>query len=586
MKKLILNPNKMDKDSINVFLGKWFLFLVKKRKLKNIKINLLTEKKINIKEHLALEKYHNRIYEKILDELFPKLNHINNIRWKRKTWNFLIGSWLRAYIVVIIDRINLIKPVLKKKSININYLFKKKNNSLLTNDLRNFTYNAGLVDWNETLLIKILYLLKNKKFKYEFNVLDFQNHYEIKKISLLQKCIYNLKILILKFFERILCFNNKIILINTYIYDKFKLLKIWTGLKSFPFLYSFNFFNNKITYSNLNFKLRNRLKINFNTKDINLKICKFLLPELLPKVYLEGFNEQIKLSRTSHLPKNIKKIITASTYTDNVFKFWVAEQINNNAQLYINQHGAGYNVYKNWSYDNFENSISKKKFIWGVKKNNTKQIAVGNFLINNKKILKNKILNNKKYLLILPTLEIFQRGNSFNPKHFSLECLFETQKIIDCLDTKLIKINVRDHPMNHRRLLSFGDYLKYNKSFKVINFKTSLSKLYDEHAFIIFPYLSTEFLKLIALNKPCMLMLSKEIYSDYLTNSAKKDFKKLIDVGILHLSGNSLANKLKKISTNLENWWDEKEINKTKTEFCKNYSYPAFNEKIIIKSLK
>ena len=111
MKKLILNPNKMDKDSINVFLGKWFLFLVKKRKLKNIKINLLTEKKINIKEHLALEKYHNRIYEKILDELFPKLNHINNIRWKRKTWNFLIGSWLRAYIVVIIDRINLIKPV-------------------------------------------------------------------------------------------------------------------------------------------------------------------------------------------------------------------------------------------------------------------------------------------------------------------------------------------------------------------------------------------------------------------------------------------------------------------------------------------
>lgn len=114
MKKLILNPNKIDKKSVNVFLGKWFLFLIKKKKLKNIKFDLIPEKKTNAKNYLLREKYYDKIYNIILNEIYPKLNSINNINWKRKTWNFLIGSWLYAYIVVIIDRINLLKPVLKK----------------------------------------------------------------------------------------------------------------------------------------------------------------------------------------------------------------------------------------------------------------------------------------------------------------------------------------------------------------------------------------------------------------------------------------------------------------------------------------
>ena len=586
MKKLILNPNKIDKKSVNVFLGKWFLFLIKKKKLKNIKFDLIPEKKTNAKNYLLREKYYDKIYNIILNEIYPKLNNINNINWKRKTWNFLIGFWLYAYIVVIIDRINLLKPVLKKKSININYLFEQKNVLLVNNDLRHFTFNAGLINWNEKIFIKILYLLKTKKFKNELNFLTLYKHFLVKKKYFLQNLIYRIKILVLKFFERILCFNNKIILTNTYIKSKFKFFKIWINLKSVPFIYSFNFFNNKITYSNFNYELRNKLKINFNTKDINLKICKFLLPELFPTIYLEGFKNQFRLSHSSHLPKSIKKIFTTSFYEDNVFKFWVAGQINDNAQLYTGQHGAGYNIYKNWRFDKFENSISKKRFLWGAHKNSKKQITVGNFLINNNKILNDKIIDSQKYLMLLPTFEFFQRGNSFDARYDSSECLFETQKIIDYLDTNLIKISVKGHPTDRRRISSFGSFLKFNRSFKSVNSKASLNKLYDEHALIIFPYLSTEFFKLMALNKPCMLLLNKIIFSKFLNKRSRKDFEKLRNSGILHLSGRSLANKLNKILNNLANWWGEKKVNRAKYIFCKNYSNPIFNEEIIVKNLK
>ena len=150
------------------------------------------------------------------------------------------------------------------------------------------------------------------------------------------------------------------------------------------------------------------------------------------------------------------------------------------------------------------------------------------------------------------------------------------------------ELNLRLHPQDrHRRELQYSNFIEFkNNKINKVNYKSRFDKLVKKHSLIIFTYLSTEFFKMMALNKPCLVLINKKNIDNLFNAVAKKDFEKLIDIGILHTNGLSLANKLNLISNNVENWWNNKEIIKAKDEFCKNYSNPHFNIDTFINELK
>ena len=150
-------------------------------------------------------------------------------------------------------------------------------------------------------------------------------------------------------------------------------------------MHSFSFFNNKIAKEEIDISLRKKIKLNIESKNSDIKILKFLLMELLPTIYLEGFQIQKKLADNSHLPKKIKKVFVSHAYPDNSFKFWLADKINSGTKLVHGQHGAGYNIYKDFFATFHELGISDFFFTWGWKNNNKKIVPVGNYLINKKK---------------------------------------------------------------------------------------------------------------------------------------------------------------------------------------------------------
>ena len=67
----------------------------------------------------------------------------------------------------------------------------------------------------------------------------------------------------------------------------------------------------------------------------------------------------------SHLPTNIKKIFTCNCWSDIVFKFWIAENINNGAKLYYGQHGSGYGMLKEHNATKHELKICDRFLTWG-----------------------------------------------------------------------------------------------------------------------------------------------------------------------------------------------------------------------------
>ena len=587
MKRLIINPKKklLDGNDENIFLQNFFLNYLNEDQKQKINYNTLPKKKLDINSEIKEIKRNREVYEEILRELFPILNKLNKINWNYKTWNFFLGYWLSSYIAVIRNRIDLIKPVMNS---DINYeeqLRIGKDASLTCNDMRHFTYNSSFIEWNEKLFSRILYIMHTQNFSNDSNLLNSLNAHQEKKETFFNKTLYALKINTIKFCERLICYKNNYVFYNSYINNKFKLFKIILKLRDVPFIYSFAFFNKKIIKKRIDISLRKKIEINFESKNLDIKILKFLLTELLPTIYLEGFQLQKKLADNSHLPKKIKKVFICHAYTDNSFKFWLAERINNGTRLIHGQHGAGHNVYKEFFGDFHEANIAEKYFIWGQKSNNKKMIPVGNYLINKKN--KTKPLYNKKFVLVLQSANIFKRdSNLYHPDALS-EDIEQCQNFINCLDQGLLNfMSVRNHPQIIRRELDFLKFISFDeKKVTKINSNIIFDKSIHNQGVIIFNYLSTEFFKLISINTPCILLLNKNIFNNFFIEEVKIDFNKLAEIGILHTNGTSLAKHINKTFNNIDNWWNNEESVKVKNEFCVKYSNLNFNTQLFVNEL-
>ena len=587
MEKLILNPTKISfkKDVTNFFLGKWFANSIKKSQKNNIKFATFITENFNIENEVIQSKYIKKICKEILDEIVPTLNQLNNVNWSNKVWDFFLSRWLQNYISVILDRINLVKPLFKS---DVNYddqLELGRNTSLASYNQKDFTFNTGLFSWNEKLISRIIYLIKTQDFNNNESLLNSETHFKTINEKFFTLATYNLYVGMLKFLEKLFCKRNNFIFYNTYIKNKIKLFKIILKLGDFPFRYSFSFFNKRIIKKGIDSNLRKKILININSDNLNLKIIKFLLIECLPTIYLEGFQIQRKIANNSHLPKKVKVVFTSSTYDDDSFKFWLADQINTGINIAHGQHGSGYFVFKELFTETFETELSNKYFSWGMKENNSKVIGVGNYLLDIKKV---KNIYNKNYLIVFPSTTLFKRSRwIFDCYHCMEESAVQFQKFIDNINFSLINIlNLRFHPADDsRRELKQSDLVDFNNTkIKKLNVNIKFEKLIDNHSLIIFPYLSTEFYKMMSINKPCLILLNQNDI-ELFTDAAKKDFGKLIDSGILHTNGLSLAKHLNLISNDVGNWWNSEKIIQIKKEFCNNYSDPYFNVDKIVEEL-
>lgn len=589
MKKLVLNPKKIffEENNENIFLFKYYLNFFNKTEKEKIKFSIIHSENFNIDEEIKKIKYNEKISEDIFCEVFPELNRLHNINWSYKAWKLFIGNWITSYVTVVLDRISLIEPVLNSDIDYKDHVITGENVSLITYDLRDFTYSSNTILWNEKLFSRLLYIFEKKIFDNKPNLLTSSKIFKTVHEGIVKNIIYKIKIKILKIIERLTCSKNKFLFFNSYIADKLKLLAIFKEIKDTPFLYSLAFFNNKLVKEGVDLNLRKKIILDYKNDDLKIKILKFLIVESMPSIYLEGFKKIKKLSDQSHLPKKKRIIFTSSIYADNIFKYWVSEKINEDIKIVYGQHGSSYGMQKELFSEKNEIDFCNKFFTWGWSKKNSKIIPIGNFLINTK--LKNKKKKiNKKLLLVSPALAGFKRLNDiFDHENFE-DIVTNSQKILDNIKLDLVeRINIKKHPQNIRRDVNYEDLIHFNdKKIKYLNKNINFNSAASDHSLIIFPTLSTEFFKQLSLNKPCMIYLSKNYFNHCILDEYKEDFNLLKEIGILHTSGDDLAKKLNTILLNIDKWWYNKEVNRIKDNFCSKHSNLVFDPIFFANELK
>ena len=116
-----------------------FWYLEKKNNKEDLKKKEILSTKIysyknNIDNWISVDK----LYKKILIELSNNLNRIHKLKWKTSSWEVIIGPWLKKYLVVISNRVLLVKTNYNSKK---KFLFNHSNNmNLNCYDINKFLF--------------------------------------------------------------------------------------------------------------------------------------------------------------------------------------------------------------------------------------------------------------------------------------------------------------------------------------------------------------------------------------------------------------------------------------------------------------
>jgi len=363
---------------------------------RDIKFETVSFPEISKKEIYDRYNFCEKTFNSLLRDLVIELNSIHKIDYSQRSWDIIIGKWLRDFILISYKNYFQIDYALKNYNINKIYSIDHKNYDLAADDTLSQVLSMWNSEWLFSLCSKLLDYLNYKKEivsnlpQKSFFILPKKkiNNENIKNKG--KKLFFKI-ISLMKYFVNT---NNYAVINRTYlpfINEKMLELKFFQIPLIWPEI--------EVKYKDRNQNLRSNIK--FSMKNVIDPFENFLrinLPNLLPTFVLENFQNIKKISNGNLYPKKPKFIFTSVSHVyDEVFKVYAANQIKNKIPYFIGQHGN--NLFSIIRCNRLsELNYSDKLISWGIKKD-PKVINGFNFkTINHRKRSFNK---NGKLLMLL-----------------------------------------------------------------------------------------------------------------------------------------------------------------------------------------
>ena len=548
---------------------------------RDIKFETVSFPEISKKEIYDRYNFCEKIFNSLLRDLVIELNSIHKIDYSQRSWDIIIGKWLREFIQISYKNYLQIDYALKNYNINKIYSIDYKNYDLAVDD----TLSQGLArkdsEWLFSLCSKLLDYLNYKKEivsnlpKKSFFVLPKKeiNNRHVKNKG--KKLFFKI-ISLMKYFVNI---NNYAVINKTYlpfINEKMLELKFFQIPLMWPEI--------EVKYKDRNQNLRSNIK--FSMKNVIDPFENFLrinLPNLLPTFVLENFQNIKKISNGNLYPKKPKFIFTSNSYAyDEVFKVYAANQIKNKIPYFIGQHGNNYftNIHNNYL---SELNCPDKFISWGVEKG-PKVINSFNFkTINHSKRSFNK---NGKLVMLLNT--VGRANHDLYTSDFDQQKWIKTSiKIIQSLRPDIKKntiLRLRSDYFNEYFGIKYVDFFK-NLGVTVESGEKDVNKLFSQSRLSLFDYDSTGILENYIYNIPTLFIVSRD-YLNRLTSEAERKYQMLLDNSLMFVDEKKLIEHINKHWSNITEWWMSEKNQKVINEFNKNFNVKADNHSLTkLKSL-
>jgi putative transferase (TIGR04331 family) len=522
------------------------------------------------------EKYRNHLYARnienqLLDELVIVLNRHHGIKWSKRSWQILLGMWLRQYVNMLFNRFNTLEKIFHNYSISGMARHEKEAYTLATKDTENATLAYSDSEWNLALTSRLLDLKGLDDFMFDYiqpnRHMFFVDDSCDSRISI--KEIVKRVVYAASKFGHFFVKESDAFICNTYL-SKIREAYLQLMLGQFPQIWKSNaLIKEDIPKSDLRRKLTNELitSPSYCFEDI-VRVLAF---ELIPVVYLEGFMAMQEFVNRKPWPKNPKFIFTSySVVTDEPFKMYTAQKVQFGSKYIVGQHGGGY--WAHWELHSNIDELTCDKFLtWGWRGNLFQHVSA---------FMPKKKMHplDKNGGLLLVNNSLFPRLSTWDVTHEHALYFEGQQAFVTALSNKIQKkLVIRLH--RDYKITGWDDAVRWSELDKNLNVdlgETSFGQLISTSRLIVFSYDSTGILQALANNIPMIAFFPDGL--NHLHDNAKDAYGLLIDAGIVYLTADSAAKKINQIWNNIESWWGSNHIQEARIKFSREFANTSNNE--------
>jgi len=508
-----------------------------------------------------------QIYISLINDLVKSLNKLHKKNFSKKFWEIVVGPWIKVFIGIVYERYTSLEKALNNKDIDHLVLAEYELNDFSTYNVYDLETKASknINGWDTILYTKIFEHLKTSHSITKVKFTKNNKNLKIKKLKIKKLKYYFIKILsLINFFsskrKKYFFYKNEIklkhnLLLNLYLKE----------LPQIPFeiIYQYKEINSNLR-NNFDFKKENILKIE--------SFIRKILPIALPTDVVENFDNLLDISKNTNWPEKPKLIFSSHAFhNDEIFKFYLAQKVEQNSIYIALQHGSNYFTGKNTIIQP-DYSTCDKFFSWGNVSQekchslfNTKNIYI-------KKIQKN---NGKKILFLAPKMSSQRKrpyddyGKMIRENIILEEILFNLKQ--DIKRNVIIKIHSNDYESLNLENKILEEIIFKREKFNINRTKIN-NKLIKQSKILVHPGDYTGFLESMAIGIPTICILSN---LNWIREEARDDFKKLIYGKILFNHPRDVSEHINKVYNNVEEWWNSSEVQLIRKIFCDKYSKPA-----------
>lgn len=512
--------------------------------------------------------YIQELTNQLLIELSNELNLFHNTNHKPRYWNILLGHWLQRYIFLIFDRYHSLEQALQEHEVVGTTAIEPTDYNLATTDSLSAIWACDDDIWNHVLYLRILEFLGGVAIDFK----SIESNGAKGFVQLSQATTPNflsIKSLILATGKHILpIFKNDsdAFIINSYL-PKWQEFKLQLALGQCPQFWR----SPPLGVSPYNSTMRRLLTIGAENHTGFERFLRLQLPEMMPICYLEGYDSLCQLVKTLPWPRLPKFIFTSNNFdTDEIFKAWVGQKVEQGIPYFAGQHGANYGTFM--ASPDFTEAVTCDRFLtWGWTNNNPKNIPA--FIFNKAGKKAASVLKEGGLLLIeLPSMHrtgLADVNAAYSNFHKYQGEQFQFVEGLPERIQRTLTVRLHGEWSKHRWFedMRWSDRLP---TVRIEDGKVTIKELIAKSRLIVHSYDSTGILETLTMNIPTLCFWYGGL--SHLLPSAKPFYELLMEAGILFDTPEQAASHVAKNWDDIDSWWKSDAVQRSRNLFCEKYA--------------
>lgn len=506
-----------------------------------------------------------QLYEELLVELSAQLNQLHQTRHEVRYWRILVGPWLGYFLQIVFDRWTMIQRAINHGEISETIILNFSEREMVPNDMEDFIEKFLGDEWNHYIYSSLI--KRGTKLSWQErtplrNKIETGNAHRGGAQRGIRRGIVRWFSKSVGLFAR----DRDVFLMGTYL-PPAKELGLHFRLGQAPQLWrAVPSPTSTVDPSRRKWKLAGSEQSKFAS------VLRSLIPHHLPKVYLEGYKELVRVTETVSWPKRPRLIWTSSSeIADDTFKAWAAQKTQTGVPLVVGQHGGHYGLGA-WSFtEDHQIAIADRYLTWGWSHEvSRKVIPVGQ--LKSKYPLGIDHASQSSALMVTAVHPQYSYVMYSTPVSGQWGLYFSDQfEFVSNLPNRIQSaITVRLYPQD----LGWNQKARWRDRFPNLHLdpgNTDITGEIKRCRIYISTYNATTFLESFTMDIPTVIFWNTAHWE--LRASAKIYFDELRRVGIFHDSPTSAARHVAAIWEDVNAWWYSPEVRAVLENFKKTYCH-------------